>query len=116
MPSGGRLRERVRFDRRAEYDDGAGNMQAGWSTLGEVPAEIKPVRGGEALLAGKLAGKVPAEITVRWSRALGAGDLRLTTDDRAVDARTGDAYQIRAIENRDMRRQWLTLTCEAGVA
>jgi head-tail adaptor len=113
----GELRERVRFDRLVEVEDGAGNMQSGWAPNGEdVAAKIQPLRGSEAVLAGKLQGRQPVEITVRWSPRLATGDSAIHTDDRAVNLATGEAYNIRSIENPDMRKVWLTMIAEAGGA
>jgi SPP1 family predicted phage head-tail adaptor len=111
------MRESVRFERRAEVDDGYGNVTGGWETLvASVYAEIRPLRGREEVLAGKLTGTMPYEVKTRWRADLAIGEDRLTTDDRAVNVATGDVYNIRSVENPDMKRQWLKLTCEAGVA
>lgn len=112
------LRETVRIERRAAVDDGYGNViSGGWSsTASPIYAEIKPMRGREEVLAGKLSGTMPFEITLRWRSDLAEGVDRLTTADRVVNVRTGETYNIRSIENPDMRNRWLLLTCEAGVA
>lgn len=116
MPAG-QLRERVRFERRGtSADDGYGNEIAAWATLDTVAAQIRPMGGSESVISAKLEGRSPVEIVVRWSAALGSGADKLTTDDRVVDARAGTVFNIRAIENRDQRRKYLTITCDAGVA
>lgn len=113
----GQLRERVYFERREDADDGYGTEEGTFARLypavsGSVAAEIMPVRGREQVLAARLTGTTVYEITVRWCTAL-AG---LKEDDRCVNDRTGEIYNIRAIVNPDMKRRWLALTCEAGVA
>jgi SPP1 family predicted phage head-tail adaptor len=110
------LRERVRLERPAKQKDGHGNAENGWSEIAVVSAEVKPMRGWENVQAGKLAGRVAYEILIRWTKAFGEGAGRLTSNDRAVNERTGEIYNIRAVEDRTMRRAWLLLTCESGVA
>lgn len=115
MAGAGPLRERVRFQRRRPDVDQFGNVEGEWATLAERAAQIRPMRGSEQVLAGKLEGRAPVEIVVRWDTLLGAGVTALTTDDRAIDLRNGTVWNIRAIENRDQRHKYLTITAEAGV-
>lgn len=119
MPAGV-LRERVRFERRATTaGDGAGNFENAWAPIVEVWARIAPARGRETVLASKLQGVQPVEITVRWSRTLAEGVERLTADDRAVCVSQDPprVYNITAPpENPDQRRMYLLITAEAGVA
>ena len=70
--------------------------------------------GSETVLASKLEGITPVEIIVRWSPPLGEGGDALSTDDRAVDVVSGSIYNIRSIENRDMRNRWLIITADGG--
>lgn len=109
----GPLRERVRFERRASGSgDGYGNVSTAWSELDVVSAEVRPMRGSEQVLATKLEGREPVEIRVRFSSTL----ANLTTDDRAVNVRTGATFNVRSVENRDQRKKYLTVIAEAGVA
>ncbi len=110
--SAGRLRERVRLERRTTAPDGYGNTTAAWAEIVTVWGEIKPLRHGETVLAARLQGTGVVEILIRWSTDV----ADLSADDRAVDARAGTVYNIRAVENRDMRKRFLTLTAERGVA
>lgn len=112
------MRERVRFERRATTaGDGHGNFEGEWGPLGTVVwAKIKPMGGNEEVLAARLTGVQPSEITVRWSALLAEGEGRLTTADRAVDVRTGDIFAIRSIENPDMRRRFLRILVSTGEA
>lgn len=117
MARTGHMRERVRFDRRGEVaDDGYGNETGEFEPIATVAAAIFPMKGSEPVLAGRLQGRVPVEIVIRWSDALGDGPDRLTPNDIVTNVRNGDVFNIRAIENRDMKRQWLTITAEGGVA
>lgn len=110
----GRLKERVRFDRRATVaDDGTGNTLGDWETyLGPVWAEIKPMRGGEVVQMARLSGTRGVEILIRSSIEA----RTLVTSDRAVNTRTGETFNIRLIENRDMRNRMLNIIAEGGVA
>jgi SPP1 family predicted phage head-tail adaptor len=94
-------------------DDGYGNTVSGdWATGPTVGARIKPLRGGEAVQAARLAGKQPLLITIRYSSATAA----ITTDWRARNARTGALYNIRSVMNPDERKRFLDLEVEMGVA
>lgn len=109
-----RLRERVRFDRRPEIaDDGTGNTLGDWEAfLGPVWAEIKPFRGGEQIQMNRLTGTRAVEITIRQ----GVLARQLRPSDRAVNVNNGEVFNIRLIEDREMRGDFFNLTCEAGVA
>lgn len=113
-PSAGRLKERVRFDRRATIaDDGTGNVLGDWETyLGPVWAEIKPARGGEVVQMARLQGLRAVEILIR-SNSIARS---LLTSDRAVNIFSGEIFNIRLIEDRDMGKQFLNITAESGGA
>lgn len=116
MRAAGSLREQIRFERRIETDDGYGNVTGSWATLADgIPAAVEPARGSEQVLAGKLTGLTPAIITIRWQPDLAEGADRLTPADRVVNSRTGDPYDLKAIE-ADPRRRWITIYAEAGGA
>lgn len=109
----GRLREIVTIERRAGAADGYGNTVATWAALitGE-PAEIRPLRGGEDVQAQKLSANGLFEITVRYS----SRTSQILATDRLKNGRTGQAMNIRYIEQPDMRRKFLKIVCEFGVA
>jgi head-tail adaptor len=110
----GELREMVRFDRRATIpDDGYGNTSGAWEPFaGPCPARIAPAAGSEDVLAERLQGLQPVEITVRYSRQTAA----LGTQDRAVDVRSGRTYSISSVNNGDERLAYLTILATAGGA
>lgn len=110
----GRLRHKIRFDRRVIVDDdGAGNVQQDWQPIfGPVAAEIKPLRGGEEVLASRLAGVAIVEILIRSSY----DSRRILPTDRAYNIRDGTQYNLHLIENRDMKNEYLTITAEIGGA
>lgn len=113
----GRLNSRVRIERRAATSDIYGNTQGAWQSLiaGE-PAEIRPIRaaspGVEIVDAASIVAAGLVEILVRYS----SRTLQIRVSDRLVNTRTGEAFNIRAIENPDMRGKYLRLLCQAGVA
>ena len=110
----GPLRERVRFERRSEVSDGAGNHVANWASLiAKRWAQIRPLRGGEEVVAAKLQSAGLVEVWVRSDP-----DTRgVRPDDRIVDlSNTARPLNIRYIENPDQRDKMLKMVCEYGVA
>jgi len=117
----GALRERVRFDRRpAVEDDGFGNTIGPWEpATSSMAARIRPLPGREEVLAQRLGGVQPYEITVRASKAL-RGLSRAAepaaTEWRAVNVRTLETYDITDIRNPDERGEDLVFLVRKGVA
>lgn len=109
----GRLREIVTIERRAGAADAYGNTLGAWETriTGE-PAEIRPLRGGEDVQAQKLSANGLFEVTVRFSPRTS----QILATDRLKNGRTGQAMNIRYIEQPDMRGKFLKIVCEYGVA
>lgn len=110
--SAGELRDRVAFEQRVDEDDNAGNTQGAFEHRFDVAAAIVGKFGGEAVVAARLEGREPATITVRYSPVTAT----VTPEWRIRDTRTGVVYNIRSIDDRMRRRQWLDMLCEAGVA
>lgn len=113
--SGGQLNRLINVEARGASDDGYGNAVADtWSTvIANEPAEIRPLRGGEGVEAAKLQGKALVEIRVRHS----ARTAQITTAHRIANARVaGEFYNVRYIENPDMRGRYLKIVAERGVA
>lgn len=111
MPAG-ELRERVAFARRVTSSDGAGNERAEFSTQFTAWARIQPLKGGEEVLASRLAGVQPVIIRIRSSEAA----REIATTWRATDTRTGREYDITAVANMDERNGYLDLMATAGKA
>ena len=112
MAAGG-MRARLRFERRGYLDDGAGNAEEAGPFEARFfrQARLVPLKGGEDVIAARLAGRQPVAIEVRSD-----SDTRtITTAWRAVDQRSGAEYNIRSIADMDQKRAWLTLLCETGV-
>lgn len=112
MPRAGDLRERVRFDRPAAMDDGAGNAVQGWEAAFVRAAMYLMRPGSEAVTAARLDGRQPVTIIVRYDN----GTRTITPAWRAVDERSGAVYNVRAAADMDRRRQWWTLVCEGEAA
>ena len=113
--SAGQLNRLIRVDARVAGNDGAGNeLTDTWAAVIEnEPAEIRPLRGGEAVTAAKLTTSGLVEIRVRYS----SRTLAITTEHRIVNARlTSEVYNVRYIEQPDMRGKYLKIVCERGVA
>jgi SPP1 family predicted phage head-tail adaptor len=108
----GELRSRIALQVRSNHDDGYGNEVTGpFETQAEVWAKFHFLRGGEEVMAGRLAGKQPAIITVRQSAATRA----ITTAWRIL-TKDGEAWNIRAITDPDNKRAWFEILAEKGVA
>src|SRR6185295_19998537 len=103
MAAIGSLRERVAFEARAIADDGYGNVQGEFTKVYRCWAEIKPKLGSETVLAARLSGVQPMLITVRACRALND----IGADWRIRDLRKDVIFDIKAISNPDMKRQFL---------
>lgn len=111
MPSADELRERVTFQRRTLLNDGAGNSEGPWEDVFTVAAKIEAARGREEVLAQRLAGVRPVEITVRRS----SQTVQIAPNWRAVNARKpSEIYNIHDIRDPDGKRRWHILTCTLG--
>lgn len=108
------LRQRVKFQRRAEGTDAYGNAVADWRDLGiERFASLTPSRGGEDVQAGRIAGVVSWDC---WVRSDG-GTRSLNTGDRAIDLRDPRrAFNITFIGDMDGGRKWLLIQMQSGKA
>ncbi|SEQ33143.1 phage head-tail adaptor, putative, SPP1 family [Faunimonas pinastri] len=116
MPiTSGQLRERVRLERRTPQKDGFGNSVSAWQAQFERRAAVQMMRGGEEVLASRLEGVQPATIVLRFDEKTRA----ITADWRAIHLRDDGSereFAIQTAEDMEGRRQWITLTCKAGVA
>lgn len=114
-PSSGKLRERVTLASRIEINPDApndyGNTVAEWIDRATVWAEYIHLRGGEAVIAGRLQGRHSQIIRIRAS----ALTRQVATDWRVTDARTGVVYAVRDVTHTP-DRMWVELLVESGVA
>lgn len=109
---GSRLRERVFIQEPNTVDNGRGGRkvpdgQPAWRDIsGEVPAEIVPLRGGEALNLGVQRSTQLYRVTIRKP----VGDIttahRLLWGEVALDIRTAPPSTDRVT---------IVMTCESGV-
>lgn len=112
MDRAGDLKFRLRFEARAQDDDGAGNVRASWVAQFTVSAALLPRTGGEEVLAARLAGVQPVIVQVRRS----TDTLRIRADWRAVNVQTGEVYAITAPPvDRTGRRHYLDMSATLGV-
>jgi len=107
----GDLYYRVHCQRRVERDDGYGNTVAEFATEFTVRAAYRHLRGGEAVMASRLANRHPVLITVRAS----SQTRQINSDWRLVDARGGTEWAVRDV-TAETDRQFITFLCESGVA
>ncbi|MFG1465259.1 head-tail adaptor protein [Xanthobacter sp. DSM 24535] len=112
MTSAGDLRERIRFEKRAAANDGAGNTKGDWQAQFTVAAKVQPLKGGEGVLAGRLAGSQPVIIIVRSS----AATRQISPAWRAVDARTGVIYALTGTADMAGDRAFIDILAVAGPA
>jgi SPP1 family predicted phage head-tail adaptor len=107
----GHLEERVYLQRPTATADGMGGTEAGWADVFETRAHFRYLRGTEAVMAGRLQGRLTIVATIPSHH-----DARAVTPDwRMRDARAGTIWNVRSVIPSD-DRAWLELTCESGVA
>ncbi|PWL18828.1 head-tail adaptor protein [Falsochrobactrum shanghaiense] len=117
--SAGPLRGLVHCQDWVEGDDGWGGTKLGFETKATVAASFLPLRGSEAVMASRLAGKQPYVVTIRSSEATRV----ITPAWRLVDARAGNnargepkrVFDIKAISDPDGKNAWLEVLCEEVV-
>lgn len=108
----GRLDRRLSFESPTEITDDYGNTTSGWQGQYECAANIKYLRGGEQVLAARLAQTSPVIVTVRncaAARAIGG-------TWRCRDTRTGALYQVKETPREADNRGHLEFLATAGVA
>jgi hypothetical protein len=112
VTTAGELRDRIAFAMRPEVDDdGYGNVEGPWEGQFEVAAKLTYLKGGESVMAARLAGTQPVAITIRDSRAARA----VTAGWRARDVRSGREFNITAAALSD-DRAFILVTATAGGA
>ena len=104
--------ERVTFQRREEVDDGLGNTDGAWVDQFDEAARLQPRTGSEPVIAARLTKIQPYTLTVRSSLRT----RQITPAWRAVNARSGASYNIKAITNPDERNADLEMLVVEGEA
>lgn len=113
--SAGKLTERVTLSRRElknpDEPNDYGNTVAEWADQGHVWAQIIHLRGGEAVIAGRLQGRDPVVIRVRAS----ALTREVASDWRVMHG--GTEYAVRSVNpDPEGDRAWIDIMAESGVA
>jgi SPP1 family predicted phage head-tail adaptor len=110
MTTPGDLRELIELQQLATVPDGAGGSTTSWvSFLDPTPARIKALKGGEAVMQGRLTSVQTLVVTLRWQLALLEADTTL----RLINCRTSEQYDIKAI-TPDERKEFVDILCTTG--
>lgn len=105
----GGFRERITFEVEEGTADGGGGSTAAWGNIPTTPtvwAEVKPVRGSESVDAGHLASKQTYLVTIRYRSDI--------TTKMRINWK-GVYMNIRSVQNRDMKKKYLSIEAETGV-
>lgn len=108
--SAGDLRHRVAFEARAPVDRGDGVKIGQWVFQFSARAGFMHLRGGESVMAGRLAGQHSQIVFVRAS----AQAKTVTPEWRIRDERTGQVFNIRDVTPTD-DRLWIDFLAQSGV-
>lgn len=106
-----RFLDRVAFDAPIKTPDGGGGETRSWSEKFTCRASIKYLRGGESVMAGRLAGKQAVVVTVMASPI--AKDIAPTW--RMRDLKRGISYNVHVAIRSDSQA-CIEVTAESGVA
>ena len=113
MMHAGKMRERVTLAKRLETNpdapDDYGNTVGEWQDQGEVWAEVIYLRGGEAVIAGRLQGRNSVVFRVRTSPLARQVSSEWKLTNRGVD------YAVRTVTPQTDGAGF-DLLCESGVA
>ena len=108
----GQLTYRMAFDAPIETDNGQGGMVLGWDeALHECAAHVRYLRGGETVIAARLAGRQPVVVTIRNCAAARA----IRHDWRMRDLRGDAIYALTTDPVPSDDRAWLEITAVIGV-
>jgi len=112
MPAG-KIRFRVAFDKRvAATDDGYGAKPGDWVEQFQRSCGIQYLKGGEQVIEQRMAGVVPAILTVRTD-----SKTRLIDNSwRARDLASGATFNIKAIPPDDGKPLYTEFLCDTGSA
>lgn len=106
MTQVGELRKRLVLQAEGLVPDGTGGQTSGWTTLGEIWADVVPVSGSMAL-AANYDRRLTHTIRMRFRH-----DLEVTSGMRLLDGNR--VFTIRAVTNRNERNRWLDILAEEG--
>jgi head-tail adaptor len=109
----GAMREKIEFQVKITSPDEYGNEQTEWQTQFTTAARLTPMKGGEPVIASRLAGVQPYIISIRSCVAARA----VTTAWRAVDARNPSRiFNITSAANVDEKNAYIDMMATQGVA
>lgn len=108
----GELNWRMRFEAPVAGDDGGGGVTTGFAPRFTVSAGLFNAGGSETVQAARLEGRSLARCRIRFSRQA----REISTDWRMVDARNGDIWNIREVDDITEPRAFILLAVEKGVA
>lgn len=98
------MRERVTLEAPLRTPDGAGGALVSWVAGATVWAKVEMRDGGEAAVAERLEARAAIRVTIRYRGGV-TSEMRVGWQGRA--------FNIRAVRDRDGRRRFLVLDCEA---
>jgi len=120
MPAG-QLSAHFAFLRCEKKDNGAGTTRGKFVEVFSTKAALTYREGNEAVIAARLAGKQPAFLTIRRSKAADeittgwcCRDVRNSTYDPATGKMTGHVYDIKAVVPDTNNRGFIRLSLERG--
>ena len=105
--SAGILREPVEFQRQQKSDIGGGASEVSYVTRCNVRASFRSLSGGERFYANRLDATTKKRIVLRYRSDI-------VDSDRVIVR--GRMYQIRFIDNVELRNKWLIIDLDGGVA
>ena len=103
----GRLRHRLRLQKKTESRSSTGAVTAIWTTDSTVWGSIEPLSGREFIAAGGTQNEADVRIIIRYHATI-TDDWRVWNDSKA--------YTILAVVNEDERDRMMELRCSQGVA
>lgn len=113
MIRAGKLDQRVSIERLARVSDGMGGYSETWTSLGEVWAQVVPVRGAEKWEAMRVSPDARMKVRVRW-RGDSGGQPFYTTADRLTWR--GRVYSIESVAPYGGRQEMIEIGISEGVA
>ena len=115
MPAGP-MRQLLAWERREDvnpdFPEDYGNTQSDWVEQFRCAAARQAMRGGETVLASRLAGTQPYIVTIRQCAAA----RQIRTDWRARDVRSGQVLQVKSIMDPTDRGAFFDIMVVEGVA
>lgn len=105
----GDLTQRVSFGKPVHGSDGAGGIIKRYEAQSSVAAAYTHLRGGEAVMAARLAGRHNLVIRVRAS----IESRRIAVDWIVTDCRTGKVYLVKDV-TPTVDRAWIDVLAETA--